>query len=68
MKTARRTAALQWRGMRARALAVVALVAAALGAAAVLVVGTAAGWIGDDDGTRARSSFATAAGDDGRRP
>ena len=40
-------------GMRTSALAVVALVAAALGAAAVLVVGTAAGWINDDDGTRA---------------
>lgn len=34
--------------MRAGLLAVVALVAAALGAAAVLVVGQAAGWIGDE--------------------
>ena len=33
--------------MRAGALAVVALVAAALGAAAVLVIGSAAGWVGD---------------------
>src|SRR5688500_465620 len=38
--------------MRAGALAVVALVAAALGAAGVLVVASAAGWIADDGGTR----------------
>src|SRR5918994_595745 len=38
--------------MRASALAVVALVAAGLGAAAVLVVASAAGWIADDGGTR----------------
>jgi len=38
--------------MRASALAVVALVAAALGATAVLVVGSAAGWIAGDGGTR----------------
>ena len=38
--------------MRTSALAVVALVAAALGATAVLVVGAAAGWIADDGGTR----------------
>jgi S1-C subfamily serine protease len=37
--------------MRSGALAVVALVAAALGAAAVLVIGSAAGWVGDG-GTR----------------
>ncbi|HEY8103555.1 MAG TPA: trypsin-like peptidase domain-containing protein [Gaiellaceae bacterium] len=35
--------------MRAGVLAVVALVAAALGAAGVLVVGRAAGWVGDGD-------------------
>ena len=35
--------------MRAGTLAVVALVAAALGAATVLVVGRAAGWVGDGD-------------------
>jgi S1-C subfamily serine protease len=35
--------------MRAGALAVVALVSAALGAAAVLVVGRAAGWVGEGD-------------------
>ncbi len=35
--------------MRAGVLAVVALVAAALGAAAVLIVGQAAGWVGDGD-------------------
>ena len=46
MKTA---AAATVGGMRAGALAVVALVAAALGAAAVLVVGRAAGWVGDGD-------------------
>ena len=33
--------------MRAGAIAVVALVAAALGAASVLVIGSAAGWVGD---------------------
>ncbi len=40
------------RGMRASALAVVALVAAALGATAVLVVVSATGWIADDGATR----------------
>jgi 2-alkenal reductase len=38
--------------MRSSALAVVAFVAAALGAAAVLVVGSSAGWIGTEDGVR----------------
>src|SRR5215207_5701849 len=38
--------------MRAGALAVVSLVAAALGAAAVLVVGSLAGWVGDESGAR----------------
>jgi 2-alkenal reductase len=38
--------------MRAGALAAVSVVAACLGAAAVLVVGSAAGWIGDDSGVR----------------
>ena len=38
--------------MRTSALAVVALVAAGLGAAAVLVVASAAGWIAGDGGTR----------------
>jgi len=38
--------------MRASALAVVSLVAAALGATAVLVVGSASGWIAADGGTR----------------
>jgi 2-alkenal reductase len=38
--------------MRTGALAVVALVAAALGATAALVVGSAAGWIGDGGATR----------------
>jgi S1-C subfamily serine protease len=38
--------------MRAGVLAVVALVAAALGATAVLVVGTTAGWVGGETGTR----------------
>ena len=38
--------------MRTSALAVVALVAAGLGAAAVLVVASAAGWIAEDGGTR----------------
>ena len=38
--------------MRTGALAVVALVAAALGATAVLVVGSGTGWIGDGSGTR----------------
>jgi 2-alkenal reductase len=38
--------------MRAGALAAVSIVAACLGAAAVLVVGSAAGWVGDDDGVR----------------
>ncbi|HEX4929501.1 MAG TPA: trypsin-like peptidase domain-containing protein [Gaiellaceae bacterium] len=38
--------------MRSSALAVVAFVAAALGAVSVLVVGSLAGWIGDDGGTR----------------
>jgi 2-alkenal reductase len=38
--------------MRTSALAVVALVAAGLGAAAVLVVASAAGWIDGDGGTR----------------
>jgi S1-C subfamily serine protease len=38
--------------MRASALAVVALVAAAVGATAVLVIGTAAGWIAGDSDTR----------------
>ena len=39
--------------MRASALAVVALVAAAIGATTVLVVANAAGWIADDDTARA---------------
>ena len=47
--------------MRTSALAVVALVAAALGATAVLVVASAAGWIDDDGGTR------TVVVSDGRR-
>jgi 2-alkenal reductase len=38
--------------MRAGALAAVSIVAACLGAAVVLVVGSAAGWVGDDDGVR----------------
>ena len=38
--------------MRAGALAAVSIVAAGLGAAAVLVVGSLAGWIGDDSGVR----------------
>ena len=38
--------------MRPGALAAVSIVAAGLGAAAVLVVGSLAGWIGDDDGVR----------------
>ena len=38
--------------MRSAALAVVALVSAALGAAAVLVVGSVAGWIGSGDSAR----------------
>ena len=38
--------------MRRSALAVVAFVAAALGATAVLVVGSLAGWLDDDGGTR----------------
>ena len=38
--------------MRAGALAAVSLVAAALGAAAVLVVGSLAGWVGDESGVR----------------
>jgi hypothetical protein len=38
--------------MRPAALAVVALVAAALGAAAVLLVGSLGGWIGEDEGAR----------------
>jgi S1-C subfamily serine protease len=38
--------------MRPAALAVVALVAAALGAAAVLLVGSLSGWIGEDEGAR----------------
>ena len=38
--------------MRPGAIAVIALVAAGLGAAAVLVVAGAAGWIADDGGTR----------------
>jgi 2-alkenal reductase len=38
--------------MRAGALAAVSIVAACLGAAAVLVVGSAAGWIGQDGGVR----------------
>jgi S1-C subfamily serine protease len=38
--------------MRPSVLAVVSLVSAALGAAAVLVVASAAGWIADDGGTR----------------
>jgi len=52
------------RGMRASALAVVALVAAALGATTVLVVGSLAGWIADDGGTRTVvvSTVATEAG------
>ena len=36
--------------MRSGALAVVALVAAGLGAASVLVVGSLAGWVGDSRG------------------
>ena len=35
--------------MRAGALAAVSIVAAGLGAAAVLVVGSLAGWVGDDE-------------------
>lgn len=38
--------------MRAGALAAVSIVAAGLGAAAVLVVGSAAGWVGGDSGVR----------------
>ena len=38
--------------MRTSALAVVSLVAAALGAAAVLVVASAAGWLAGNGGTR----------------
>ena len=38
--------------MRSAAIAVVALVAAALGAASVLLVGSVAGWIGSGDGVR----------------
>jgi 2-alkenal reductase len=38
--------------MRTSALAVVALVAAAIGATAALVVATAAGWVAEDGGTR----------------
>jgi S1-C subfamily serine protease len=38
--------------MRAGALAAVSIVAAGLGAALVLVVGSAAGWLGADDGVR----------------
>jgi S1-C subfamily serine protease len=38
--------------MRAGALAAVSIVAACLGAAVVLVVGSAAGWIGEDGGVR----------------
>ena len=38
--------------MRAGALAAVSIVAACLGAAAVLLVGSAAGWIGDESGVR----------------
>ena len=38
--------------MRAGALAAVSIVAACLGAALVLVVGSAAGWVGADDGVR----------------
>ena len=38
--------------MRAGALAAVSIVAAGLGAAAVLVVGSLAGWIGDESGVR----------------
>ena len=38
--------------MRAGALAAVSLVAAALGAAAVLVVGSLAGWVGDENAVR----------------
>jgi 2-alkenal reductase len=50
--------------MRSAALAVVALVAAALGATAVLVVGSLTGWIGDGDSVRTVvvSTEATAAG------
>ena len=40
------------RDMRTSALAVVALVASGLGAAAVLVVASASGWIAEDGGTR----------------
>jgi S1-C subfamily serine protease len=40
------------RGVRTSALAVVALVAAAIGATAALVVASAAGWIAEDGGTR----------------
>jgi len=39
--------------MRTGALAAVSIVAAGLGAAAVLVIGSLAGWIGDDGGVRA---------------
>ena len=39
-------------GMRAGALAVVSLVAAALGATSILVVASAAGWLAGDGGTR----------------
>ena len=38
--------------MRAGALAAVSIVAAGLGAAAVLVIGSLAGWVGDDSGVR----------------
>ena len=38
--------------MRAGALAAVSLVAAGIGAAAVLVVGSLAGWVGVDGGVR----------------
>ena len=51
--------------MRAGALAAVSLVAAALGAAGVLVVGSLAGWIGDDRGARTVVVRTTVAGEQG---
>jgi len=54
--------------MRAGALAAVSIVAACIGAAAVLVVGSAAGWIGEDGGVRTVVLPTVAAETDGSAP
>jgi len=54
--------------MRAGAIAVVALVAAALGSASTLIVGTAAGWVDGDTDRRSPVVVASGSGQDAQAP